>query len=65
MTPIVIPEDEKEGVFEVGAVTIQLKDDLVEISQDNGRVFPPTLFLSQQQAEQLRDQLINLFEVEK
>lgn len=48
-----------------GAVKLELKEGMVEISQDNGRVFPPTLYLTQEQAEQLRDQLINLFEVEK
>lgn len=62
MTEVVIPKDAE---FEVGAITLEFKKGMVEISQDNDRVFPPTLFLSQQQAEQLRDQLINLFEVEK
>ena len=62
MTEVVIPKDEE---LDAGAVTLEFKKGVVEISQDNGRVFPPTLYLSQQQAEQLRDQLINLFEVEK
>ena len=62
MTEVVIPKDEE---LDVSAVTLEFKKGVVEISQDNDRAFPPTLYLSQQQAEQLRDQLINLFEVEK
>ena len=62
MTEVVIPKDEE---LDVGAVTLEFKKGVVEISQDNDRAFPPTLYLTNTQAEQLRDYLNNLFEVEK
>lgn len=48
-----------------GAVTLTRIMGQLEISQDNDRAFPPTLYLTNAQAEQLRDYLNNLFEVEK
>lgn len=56
---------EADSETETGSVTLGRKENLIEIYQDNGRAFPPTLYLSHQQAEQLRDRLIGLFEVEK
>ncbi len=60
MTGVVILADE-----DCGAVTLNRIMGQLEISQDNGRAFPPTLYLTNGQAEQLRDYLNNLFEVEK
>lgn len=60
MTDVVIPLDS-----DCGAVTLTRILGQLEISQDNGRAFPPTLYLTNAQAEQLRDYLNNLFEVEK
>ena len=60
MTGVVILSDE-----DCGAVTLNRIMGQLEISQDNDRAFPPTLYLTNVQAEQLRDYLNDLFDVEK
>ena len=60
MTGVVILADE-----DCGAVTLNRIMGQLEISQDNGRAFPPTIYLTNAQAEQLRDYLNDLFDVEK
>jgi len=56
---VISPEDD------CGAVTLNRIMGQLEISQDNGRAFPPTIYLTNAQAEQLRDYLNDLFDVEK